>query len=305
MPNLHSFADLLDAACRPPLVTIAVAGADDAEVLRAAGECLRRGLARPILVGPELGIRRLAEEAGLDLAGCEVVHSEGPGAVTQATMALVRCGRAQVAVKGRVSTTAFLHAALDRATGLRGERLVTHVGVFQIPGISRLLCIGDAGVVLYPDLHQKIEIIRNAVAVARTLGISHPRVALIAGTDEVVAERPVTVEIAGLVAMRGVWEELGAWVDGPFALDTAVDPARAAAVGRRGEVAGRADVLVGPTAEATNTMCKGITYFAGGQMAGIVVGARAPLALGSRSDSAETRLVCIAIGVFFAKTALL
>ncbi|MDI7275186.1 MAG: phosphate acyltransferase, partial [Anaerolineae bacterium] len=114
-------------------------------------------------------------------------------------------------------------------------------------------------------------------------------------------ERPATREIAGLVAMRELWESLGAAVDGPFTLDAAVDPEAAAAAGKGGEVAGRADVLVGPTLEATNTMCKGITYFAGGQMAGLVVGTRAPLALGSRSDPAETRLACIAIGVLFAK----
>jgi phosphate butyryltransferase len=302
VPTVRSFAELLQAASRPPLVTAAVAGADEVEVLESCLAGLRLGLARPILVGPEARIRWLAVQAQLDLTGCELVSRDGQAAVAQATVDLVRTGRAQVAVKGLISSTAFLHAALDRSSGLRSDRLVSHVGVFQVPGFPRLLCISDGGVILHPDLAQKVEIIRNAVDVARTLGIVRPRVALVAGANEAAVERPATAELASLAAMHTLWESLGAWVDGPFTLDVAVDPTAAARVGARGEVAGRADVLVGPTLEATNTMCKGITYFAGGQMAGVVVGTRAPLALGSRADPAETRLACLAIGVLVAKS---
>ena len=301
MPTIQSFADLLAAACHPPPVAIAIAGADEIEVLRAAVESERRGLASPYLVGPQARVRSLAARAGLDLDACQLIDSEGADATAQRTMDLIRSGQARVAVKGAVSSTVFLHAALDRTLGVRTDQLVSHVGVFQIPGYPRLLCISDGGVILYPTLEQKIGIIRNAIGVARTLGIRRPRVALLAGSDEVSAERPATLEIASLVAMRGLWDSLGAWVDGPLALDTAVDPAAAARAGRSGHVAGQADVLVGPTAEATNTMAKGITYFADGAMAGVVVGARVPLALGSRADHAETRLACIAIGVLLAK----
>ncbi len=302
MPIVRSFADMLRAASQPPLVTIAIAGADEVEVLEAAVECRRLALAQPILVGPEARIHQLAAGRNLDLAGCEVLDSQGRAA--QVAIDLIRAGRAQVAVKGLVSTSALLHAALDRDSGLRTNRLVSHVGVFQIPGFPRLLCISDGGVVLFPTLEQKIEIIRNAIGVARTLGIERPRVALLAGTNDVSIDRPAACELASLAAMRTLWEAEGAWVDGPFTLDVAVDPAAAAAAGRGGEVAGQADVLVGPTLEATNTMCKGITYFAGGQMAGLVVGMAAPLSLGSRSDPAETRLACIAIGVLSAKASL-
>lgn len=298
---IGSFADLLAVACHAPVLSIAVAGADELEVLQSAAACVRLGLAHPVLVGPEPRARELADAAGLDLTECEILNRQGSAAIAQATVALVRSGRARVAVKGLVSSTAFLHAALDRAEGLRGERLVSHVGVFQVAGFPRLLCISDGGVVLYPDPAQKVEIIENAVAVARTLGVDRPRVALLAGTNEVSVERPVTLEVAGLASMKAHWESRCALVDGPFTLDAAVDPEAAAAQGCSGPVAGQADVLVGPTLEATNTMCKGITYFAGGQMAGVVVGTRAPLALGSRSDPAETRLACIAIGVLCAR----
>lgn len=300
MPTLRSFSELLREAARPPLATVAIAGADEAEVLEAAAECRRLALAEPILIGPAGRIRTMAAELGVDLGDLRVLDCEGRAAA-QATIDLIRSGQAQVAVKGLVSTAALLQAALDRNSGLRTGRLVSHVGVFQIPGFPRLLCISDGGVVLFPTLEQKIEIIRNAVRVARTLGIERPRVALLAGTNQVTPDRPAACELASLAAMDTLWGEEGAWVDGPLTLDVAVDPAAAAAAGRQGEVAGRADVLVGPTLEATNTMCKGITYFAGGQMAGLVVGTAAPLSLGSRSDPAETRLACIGIGVLMAK----
>ncbi|HOG47899.1 MAG TPA: phosphate acyltransferase [Anaerolineae bacterium] len=302
MLTVRTFSELLAAASKPPLAAIAVAGAYEIEVLESAVACRRMDLAQPILVGPEARTRQLAAQAQLDLAGCRILDCAAPDAVAQATVDLVRSGQAQVAVKGLVSSSTFLHAALDRSSGLRTDRLVSHVGVFQVPGFPRLLCISDGGVVLYPTREQQVEIIRNAIAVARTLGIARPRVALVAGTNEAAIDRPVACELASLAAMRTLWQSEEAWVDGPFAPDVAVDPAAAAAAGAGGEVAGQADVLVGPTLEATNTMCKGITYFAGGQMAGIVVGTRAPLALGSRSDPAETRLACIAIGVLYAKS---
>ncbi len=301
MPTVRSFSALLAAACDPPPVTIAVAGADEVEVLEAAVACCRLGLAQPLLVGPQARIRQLAGEAGLELAGCEVVDCDAPASAARVALHLIRSGEAQVAVKGLVATSALLHATLDRASGLRTDRLVSHVGVFQVPGFPRLLCISDGGVILHPTLEQKIEIARNAVGVARTLGIGRPRVALVAGTNEAAMDRPATCELASLAAMHTLWESMGAWAGGPFTLDVAVDPDAAAAIGKGGEVAGHADVLVGPTLEATNTMCKAITYFAGGQMAGIVVGAGVPLALGSRSDPAETRLACIAMGVLYAK----
>ncbi|MDI7276448.1 MAG: phosphate acyltransferase, partial [Anaerolineae bacterium] len=205
MPALRSFAELLAAACRPPRVAIAIAGGEEIEVLESAAACCSLGLAEPILVGDEARIGALAEQSGVDLAGCRVVHRTGAGAVAQATMDLVRSGQAQVAVKGFVSSTAFLHAALDREAGLRTERLVSHVGLFEIPGFPRLLCISDGGVVLYPDAEQKVEIIRNAVEVARKLGLERPKVALLAGTNAATLERPATREIAGLVAMREPW----------------------------------------------------------------------------------------------------
>ncbi len=304
MSVIHSFSELLKAACRPPTLKIAVAGADTGQVLQSAVEAQRLGLASPLLVGCQARIRGQAAELGLDLTGCEVVDCGKPEAAAQVTVDLVRTGQAQVAVKGLTSTTALLRAVLDRNRGIRSGQLVSHVGVFQIPGFPGLLCISDGGVVLCPSLEQKVEIIRNAVVVARALGIERPRVALLASSNEVTVGRRATQEAASLAAMGALWDAVGAWVDGPFTADVAVDARAAEAAGKSGEVAGRANVIVGPSAEATNIICKAITYFAGGRMAGVVIGARAPVVLGSRSDPLETRLACIAVGVFIARLGL-
>jgi phosphate butyryltransferase len=218
-------------------------------------------------------------------------------------MRLVASGAARVAVKGQIQTSTFLHAALRREAGLRTERLISHVGVFEVPGFERLLFITDGGVVLFPTLEQKAQIVSNAILVARALGIAEPRVALLAAADEVSADLPVTQEIAAVVGMQDRWREEKAWVDGPFMLDTAVSEEAAQRQGRTGPVAGRADVLVAPDVESGNIMAKGITYFAHGRMAGLVVGARAPLVVGSRADPPETRLVCVAAGALLASTA--
>jgi phosphotransacetylase len=160
--------------------------------------------------------------------------------------------------------------------------------------------ITDGGVILHPTKEQKIEIVGNAIVVARALGIERPRVALLAAADEVVPQQPVTAEIAEIVALQDRWHAEAAWVDGPLLLDTAVSPPIARQRGRNGHVAGHAEVLVGPDVESVNIMAKGITYFAGGRMAGLVAGARVPLVVGSRADPPETRLVCIAAGALFA-----
>jgi phosphate butyryltransferase len=178
------------------------------------------------------------------------------------------------------------------------------VGVFEVPGFDRLLFITDGGVVLRPTFEQKVEIVSNAIAVARGLGVSSPRVALLAAADEVLDELPVTLEIAEIVSMQERWQGEGAMVGGPFLLDTAVSPEVARARQRSGRVAGHAEVLVGPDVQSVNIMAKGLTYFAGGRMAGLVVGAQAPLVVGSRADPPRTRLVCIAAGALLAARSL-
>lgn len=301
MSPIKNFDWMLGEARRQGPVPIVVAAANVAEVVVAASQAREIGIiADSTLVGNRALIQSIAVEHQLDLSGFRILDSpDAPSAARQA-MELAARGEARVAVKGQMETSKFLRAALSRQAGLRTGRTISHVGIFEIPGFDRLLLITDGGVVMYPTLEQKIEIVHNGIEVARRLGIVPPRVALLAAADSVTLEVPVTMEIAQIVAMESRWEETGAHVGGPFTLDAAISPCIAEQRGLSGPVAGCADVLVTPDVESGNIMAKGITYFAGGVMAGVVVGACVPLIVGSRSDPVATRLACIGAGVLIA-----
>ncbi len=300
MRPIKTYDEMLKAASAAGPVPAAIAAAQEYEVLQAVAEARARGIVHPILVGNQQGIERIAYEHGLDLRGCQILDQPDIAAAADTTMQLVARGHAQVAVKGQMQTPVFLHAALRREAGLRTERLVSHVGIFEVPGFDRLLFITDGGVVLFPTKEQKIEIVSNGIAVAQSMGVERPKVALLAAADKVSSELPVTVEIEEIVAMQERWQAEGAVVGGPFLLDTAVSPEVARQRDRAGQVAGHAEVLVAPDVESGNIMAKGITYFARGRMAGLVVGAKVPLVVGSRADPPLTRLVCIAAGALYA-----
>jgi len=303
MLRIRDYDQMLEAAAAAGPVPVAIAAAHERQVLVAAYEAQARGIIQATLIGDTKRIHRLAREEGIARGTLRIVDEPDSVACAERTMRLVAQGEAQVAVKGQMQTSAFLHAALRRGVGLRTGRLISHVGIFEVPGLDRLLFITDGGVVLYPTKEQKIEIVSNGIAVAHGLGIQQPKVALLAATDDVLPELPVTVEIAEIVAMQERWLGEGALVDGPFLLDTAVCPSIARRRNRGGPVAGHAEVLVAPDVESGNIMAKGITYFAKGRMAGLVVGAKAPLVVGSRADPPQTRLVCIAAGALLASEA--
>jgi phosphate butyryltransferase len=291
---------MLEAAAAAGPVPVAIAAAQELQILAATSKAEQLGIVRAILIGDAAEIQQLSVAHDLDLSGMHVTDQPDPVAAAEETMHMVARGEARAAIKGQLQTSEFLHAALQREAGLRTGRLVTHVGVFLVPDLDRLLFISDGGVVLYPTKEQKIEIVSNAIEVAQALGVDQPRVALLAAADQVLPQLPVTGQIADIVAMQDRWRSEAAWVDGPFLLDTAVSLPIALQQGRNGPVAGRAEVLVGPDVESVNIMAKGITYFAGGRMAGLVVGAQAPLVVGSRADPPETRLACIAAGALLA-----
>jgi len=303
MPSIKNYDEMLDAAAEVGPIPVAIAAAQEYEVLEAATEAQARGIIQAYLVGDARGIQQIARQHHLDLAAFQIIDEPHIAAAADRSMALVAQGKAQVAIKGQMQTPTFLHAALKREAGLRTTRLVSHVGIFEVPSFNRLLFITDGGVVLFPTQEQKIEIVSNGIYVAKGLGIERPKVALLAAADEVSSELPVTIEIEKIVAMQERWAAEGAIVGGPFLLDTAVSPEIARQRARGGSVAGNAEVLVVPDVESGNIMAKGITYFAGGRMAGLVVGAKAPLVVGSRADPPVTRLVCIAAGALLAAQA--
>ncbi len=303
MARIADFSALLQAARGAGPKTVAIAAAHEKEVLQGAQEAEAEGVAQCILLGDRAAIASLAKCAGIDLSRMEIVDEPDPKRAAAEAMALVRAGKADFAMKGRIETGDFLRAALDRDGGLRTGRLLSHVGVFEIPGFSRLIFVTDAGVVVAPDIVQKVEIVQNAIGVALALGIEQPKVAILAATEMVNPKIPTTLDAANLSKMADRGQIRGGIVDGPLALDNAISDESSSIKGIRSPVAGQADILVTPDVEAGNMLAKAITYFAKGRMAGVVVGGQSPLIVASRSDPHETKLLSMALGVVLASQA--
>ncbi|MFN2290900.1 MAG: bifunctional enoyl-CoA hydratase/phosphate acetyltransferase [Anaerolineae bacterium] len=297
---MRTFAELLEAAKDKGPKTIAVAAGHQAEVMLASLDAEVAGLAEVILVGDVPKIKAIASEQGFDISRMDLVQAEHPRDAAWRVMKLVSEGKADIAMKGKVETSDFLRGALSKELGLRTGRLFTHVAAFEIPEFDRLIFISDAGVVVAPNLEQKVEIVQNAIYVAHALGIDRPRVAVLAATEVVNPKIPTTLDAANLSKMADRGQIRGGLVDGPLALDNAISPESARIKGIKSEVAGYADILIAPDIEAGNVLAKAITYFAQGKMAGVVVGARCPLILPSRSDTREAKLVSLALGVMLA-----
>lgn len=271
---------------------VAVAAAEDDYVLRAVSEAHARGIATPILCGDRDAIHRTAESAGLDIAGFEIVdEGESP---QQAAVSLVRQGRAAVLMKGRVQTADLLRAVLDKENGLRGEGLLSHVGVVHSAYLGRTLLLTDAAIVPYPDLEQKVQLIRNAVIAAKGIGIALPKVAVLAAVEVVNPKMPATLEAAELTEMNRRGQLDGCIVDGPLAMDLAISEEAAVHKGVASPVAGQADILLFHNIEAANSVLKTFTNATEGVFGGIVMGAKAPIVLTSRSDSEQNKLYSIA-----------
>jgi phosphate butyryltransferase len=297
---VRNFDDLLASAqsCGPK--TIVAAGAGQATVLEALASAQERGIARAILVGNEETIHRAAVDCGVDVGEMEIIHEPDMELAARMAMLQVARGRAHVAMKGRVDTAAFLRAALDRELGLRTGALLSHVAVFDMQSLGRLLLISDAGVNIAPTLAEKADIVRNAIHVAHKLGIERPNVAVLASTETVNPKIPANVEAAALAKMADRGQISGGVVDGPLALDNAISPHAARDKDIVSPVAGCADILILPDIEAGNVLVKAIVYFAQHAMAGIVVGAKVPLIVASRSDTFESKLDSLALGVVMA-----
>ncbi len=297
---ITNFDDLLAEARRVGPKRIAIAGAEEHEVLLAAQDATQQGFARCILVGQVEKIYQAAQEHGISLYGMSLLDEPDIRRTIRRTVLLAAEGEADVIMKGSVSTGSLLSMVLNREIGLRTGRLLSHVGVFEVPGYDRFIFITDGGVNISPTVDQKLEIIYNAVQVAHRLGLKEPRVALLAASELLSPHIPASLDALALTKMAEQgWVE-GALVDGPLALDTAVSPKAAEIAQAKGPVAGHADILVVPDVDTGNMVAKVITFFVRGRMAGVVVGAKVPLVISSRADLHEIKLVSMALGVVLA-----
>ena len=299
--KIATFDAMIEAARQTGPVQIAVAAAHDPEVLRAVGRAQAEGMVQATLVGDWPAIEAYAAQTGVALGEATILHEPDPRAAARAVVDLAREGRAGIVVKGQIKTAELLGVALNRDVGIRGRGLLTHVALFELPGMDRLIYLSDSGVVVYPDVYQKLEIINNVVAVARLFGVTEPRVAILAASDTVHPKIPASIDALALAKMAEQgWVE-GALVDGPLALEVAISPRAARLEESDSPIAGLADVLIVPNVEAGNIVAKGLLYFARARMAGLVVGARVPIIISSRADSAETRYLSLAMAAILAR----
>ncbi|HDQ46068.1 MAG TPA: bifunctional enoyl-CoA hydratase/phosphate acetyltransferase [bacterium] len=292
---LTSFETVLKLARTRGRLRFAVAGAASESVVCAVLDAQHFGILDPILIGPADEIRRIADGMGVDLSAIPVLDEREENSIARKSAALIHEGAADALMKGLLSTPVLLRAVLDRAFNLRTDRLLSHVALMEIPAYHKLILVTDSGMISRPDLSQKREILRNAVDVMRRLGVEKPKIALLAANEKVSDKLPETGDAVGLVR----WAEGGglgdAVVEGPMAVDIAFDPEAARIKHFKSRVSGDPDILLIPDVSAGNIFAKGLVYLAHAKIAGVIVGARMPIVLISRAESAESMLRSVAL----------
>ncbi len=276
---------------------LAVAVAQDAEVLLAVDGAYNLGIAGAILVGNEEEIRAIAEKLSIDLGRYTVVNEPDKVEACRKAVKLVRDGEADVVMKGLVDTSIILKAVLDKEIGLRESPVLSHVAVFEVPGYDRLFYLTDAAMNIAPDLEAKKHILRNSVKVAHALGNDNPIACALCAVEKVNPKMQATLDAAALVEANQAGEIEGCTVIGPLALDNAISPEAAKHKGITDPNAGKADILLVPAIEVGNVFYKSMVFMARAKNAGMIVGAKAPIVLTSRADSDETKLNSIALAL--------
>ena len=297
----HEKYDRLIQATRDvPAVATAVAHPCDGSSLKGAIEAAEAGMIVPILVGPLHKIKAAAESERLDLSRYTLVDAPHSHAAAAKAVELVRTGRAELLMKGSLHSDEILGAVTSKETGLRTERRISHVFVMDVPSYREPLFITDAAVNIFPDLEAKRDIVQNAIDLHHGLGLGVPRVAILSAVETVTPKIPGTIDAAALCKMADRGQITGGILDGPLALDNAISPEAAEIKGIRSEVAGRAQILVVPDLEAGNMLAKNLTFLAGADAAGVVLGARVPVILTSRADNLRARMASCAVASLFA-----
>nr|WP_280950768.1 bifunctional enoyl-CoA hydratase/phosphate acetyltransferase [Pararhizobium antarcticum] len=291
LPAQHGRYEALlkKAAALPPLKT-AVVHPCSAETLSSAVDLKLRGVLDPLLVGPEDKIRAVAKAAGISLLGMVIEPVEHSHAAAERAVELAASGRVAALMKGSLHSDELLSAVMATSSRLRTERRMSHVYLMDIPAYDRLLLITDAAITIQPDLDQKRDICQNAIDFLRLLGVEKPNVVVLAAVETVNSKMQATLDAAALTVMAARGQITNAVVDGPLAFDNAISIEAARAKSIVSPVAGHADILLVPNLEAGNILAKQLIYFSGAGAAGLVLGARVPIILTSRSDSLEVRM---------------
>ena len=296
----EKYERLLERARALPPVPTAVAHPCDESSLTGAVNAAKMELIAPLLIGPQARIRGVAEACKLDLTAFPIIDTPHSHASADAAVALVREGRAECLMKGSLHTDELMAAVVARDSGLRTARRISHCFVMDVPTYADALIVTDAAVNIAPTLEEKADIAQNAIDLAHALGITDVRVAVLSAMETVNTKLPSTIEAAALCKMADRGQITGAVIDGPLALDNAINLEAAKIKRIQSPVAGRANVLIVPDLEAGNVLAKSLTYLADADGAGIVLGARVPIILTSRADSVMTRLASCAVASLLA-----
>jgi phosphate butyryltransferase len=292
LTKLDDFVTLASArGCRK----LAIAVAEDEDVLLAVKAATERGIVEPLLVGDKDAITSAAEKAWLDISHYTLIHEPDKHKACVAAVRIVKERKADILMKGMVSTGVLVKAILDKENGLLNGALLSHIAFFETPHYHKLLCITDAALNIAPDVTDKADIIRNAVKAFHKLGIKQPKVAILAAVETVNPKMEATMHAAILAMMQKRNQIEGCIVDGPLALDNAISAQAADHKGIVSEVAGDADILVTPDLNAGNMLYKSLIFLGGAVTAAVVAGASVPVVLTSRADSDRSKFLSIAL----------
>ncbi|EJP6472051.1 phosphate butyryltransferase [Clostridium botulinum] len=297
---IKSFDEILQKAKSQEKRTISVAVAQDKHVLEAIKDAKEQGLVNAILVGNSEKIEEIAKEIGMKLEDYEIISENDNRKAALKAVEIVSSGKADMVMKGLIDTANFLRAVLNKEIGLRTGKIMSHIAVFEVKKLEKLIMITDSAFNMYPGLEEKIDIVKNAVTVAHSIGIETPKVAPICAVEVVNPKMPATLDAATLSKMNDRGQIKGCIIDGPLALDNAISEEAAAHKGINSPVAGNANIFLMPNIEAGNVMYKTLTYAADCKNAGLLVGTSAPVVLTSRSDSHESKLNAIALAALVA-----
>ncbi len=328
---LKTFKEVLEKAKEYGPKKMSVASAQAEDVLRAVEAARQEGLTESTLVGDKKEIIQIAEKMGIDLANYEIIDKPDKTETAKFAVELVRNKKASIVagisgftnskaaktatlgfsmprnkkasilMKGMMGTARILKAILDKDVGLRTNRMLSHAYVLEVKGYNRIITITDGAMNISPDLNQKAQILQNAIYFCHSLGIEKPKVAVLAALELVNPDMPATIDAACLAKMSERGQIVGGIVDGPLAFDNAISKEAALHKGIESPVSGEVDILLAPDIEAANIFAKGLVYLAKAQPAGVLLGAKAPVVLVSRSDSAESKLYSIALGVLMSE----
>ncbi|ARC83745.1 phosphate butyryltransferase [Clostridium argentinense CDC 2741] len=299
---IKSFDEIIGKVKSQAIKTVAVAVAQDEPVLEAIRDAKKNGIANAILVGDKEEIITIGKKIGMNMDDFQIVDEKNVNAAALTAVKLVSSGKADMMMKGLIDTATFLRAVLNKEVGLRTGKQMSHIAVFEIPGYDRLIFLTDAAFNMYPELKEKVDIINNAVMVAKAVGVETPKVAPICAVEVVNPAMQATLDAAMLSKMNERGQIKGCIIDGPLALDNALSEEAAHHKKISGPVAGKADILLMANIEAGNAMYKCLTYTTESKSGGLLAGAAAPVIVTSRADSPESKMNSIALAALVAES---